>query len=205
MKILNIPFIVNKELRIFFIPLVLFLQPSSHALEINSDFINEELLRVQTDPDHTIEIAIQAPIEFVFEFLSKKLDKYVANAVAVEFDHSNSENPAEIGVGSIRKTTMENSEILVQRFLQFEPSSYYAYFTDMNMSTLDAPLDYSLARYELSSSSIDDTILRVSVVYKSTTRLLVFFVRRAFNSTLKKDFENAARIIASEYKQTKEN
>ncbi len=199
MKILNISLSFNKELRFLFIVFIFFSQ-SSQASEISSDFINEELLRVQTDPDHSIEIAIQAPIGFVFEFLSKKLNEYVAGAVAVEFDHSNSETIAELGVGSIRKTTMENSRVLVQRFLQFEPSSYYAYFTDMNMSTLEAPLDYSLARYELSSSSVDDTILRVSVVYKPTTRLLAFFVRRAFNSALKKDFENAARIIALEYK-----
>ena len=205
MSILIIPLILSKKLRILLIAYTFLLQPSSHAQEISSEFIDEELLRVQIAPDHSIEIAIQAPIEFVFEFLSQNLDEYGTSVVAVEFDHSNSKKAGELGVGSIRKTTLENSEILIQRFLQFEPSSYYAYYTDMNTSTVDAPLVYSLARYELSSPTNDNTILRVSVVYKPTTRLLAFFVRRAFNSALRKDFENAARIIAPQYKQIKGN
>jgi hypothetical protein len=41
----------------------------------------------------------------------------------------------------------------------------------------------------------------VAIVYKSSTRLLAFFVRRAFNSALKRDFERAAEVIKIAYQE----
>jgi hypothetical protein len=95
---------------------------------------------------------------------------------------------------------LANSEKLVQRFLQFDPPYSYAYFTDMEKSTLEAPLDYSIARYELSNTTNEATNLKISVVYRSSSRLLGFFVRRAFVSALEKDFEKAVEIMEIEFR-----
>lgn len=181
----------------------LFANPLIAAPELSSEFISAELQRAEKNPDHSLEILIAAPIEFVFSFLSQRLDQYVAGAVAVEFDHEDSKTKGEMDVGSIRKVTMEDSNFLIQRFLHFDPFSGYSYLTDMKRSSLDAPIAYSIAKYNLSSSGVNETTLRVSVVYKPTTRLLGFFVRRAFNSAFKRDFENAAQIISSEYEKIK--
>ena len=177
--------------------------PLLAAPEISFEFIAAELQRAEKNPDHSVEILIPAPIEFVFGFLSQRLDEYIADAVAVEFDHADSKTEGEVDIGSIRKITLEDSSFLVQRFLRFDPFSEYAYLTDMERSSLDAPIAYSITKYNLSSPAVNETTLHVSVVYKPTTRLLGFFVRRAFNSAFKRDFENAAQVIASEYEKMK--
>ena len=192
--------IIRKVLLVNFF---LIANPVLAAPEISFEFIAAELQRAEKNPDHSVEILISAPIEFVFGFLSQRLDEYIADAVAVEFDHADSKTEGEVDIGSIRKITLEDSSFLVQRFLRFDPFSEYAYLTDMERSSLDAPIAYSITKYNLSSPSVNETTLHVSVVYKPTTRLLGFFVRRAFNSAFKRDFENAAQVIASEYEKMK--
>ena len=192
--------IIRKVLLVNFF---LIANPVLAAPEISFEFITAELQRAETNPDHSVEILIPAPIDFVFGFLSQRLDEYIADAVAVEFDHADSNTEGEVDIGSIRKITLEDSNFLVQRFLRFDPYSGYAYLTDMERSSLDAPIAYSITTYNLSSPAVNETTLRVSVVYKPTTRLLGFFVRRVFNSAFKRDFENAAQVISSEYEKMK--
>ena len=124
-----------------------------YAQEINSKIIEQELSRVKVNPDQSIEVSINAPVQYVFDFLSKRLNEYVEGASAVEFNHSDSEVMGELNIGSIRKLKMENNDFLVQRFLQFKPPYHYAYFTDMEKSTVEAPLNYSLARYKFTAVS----------------------------------------------------
>ena len=136
----------------------------------------------------------------MFNFLSLRLNEYVEGARAIEFNHSNSEASGKLDVGSIRKLTMENDAYLIQKFLQFQLHIGYAYFTDMDESTLEAPLNYSLSRYEFSETKEGQTIVRISVVYQSSSRLLSYFVRRAFSSSLRRDFERAAEAIEFNYR-----
>ena len=184
--------------------LLLAFQPklsTSYAQEINLGLIERELARVQVDPDQSIEISVNAPLSYVFDFLSLRLNEYVEGARAIEFNHSNSETPGKLGVGSVRKLTMESDAYLMQRFLQFKRHTGYAYFTDMDESTLEAPLNYSLSRYEFSEIEEGETIVRISVVYQSSSRLLAFFVSRAFISSLRRDFDRAAKTIEFNYRK----
>ena len=150
----------------------------SAAAELEEEFIQQELARTQFDPDHTVTFEVNAPSDFVFEFLIRRV----------------------ADTGSIRITTMENTEQLVQRILLFEPPFSYAYYTDIKASTIEVPLDYSLARYNLVELDNNRTRLQISVVYKSSSRLLSYFVRRAFNSALESDFELAMHKIEQEYR-----
>ena len=171
----------------------------SAAAELEEEFIQQELARTQLDPDHTVTFEINAPSEFVFQSLIRRVADYASDAVAVEFDHNNSLTPDRLDGGSVRITTMENSDQLVQRILLFDPPLSYAYYTDMNASTIEAPLDYSLARYNLTELDDNRTRVQISVVYKSSSRLLSYFVRRAFNAALESDFELAVHKIEEEY------
>ncbi|MDC0221585.1 hypothetical protein OAL54_07580 [Gammaproteobacteria bacterium] len=185
---------------ILFSWVILLLTSSIYATEIDEDFILQEFQRAQSSPDHSVSFVVNASAEFVFNFLSRRVNRYVSDATGVEFEHSNSDTRGQLGSGSERITTLVNSEKLVQRFLQFDPPNNYAYFTDMEKSTLEAPLDYSIARYELSSITNEVTNLKISVVYRSSSRLLGFFVRRAFVSALEKDFEKAVEIMEIEFR-----
>ena len=166
---------------------------------IPDGLIIQELERAQTEPDSATEVVIDAPIDYVFTFLTTRLHDYVADATTVEFDHAGSPRSDQLGKGSIRTATMQNGELLVQRFLLMDPPREFAYHTDMQRSTLEAPLQYSVGRYRLTELNERQTRLHVAVTYRPTSRLFGFIVRRAFSSALRRDFERAAGIISSTY------
>lgn len=170
--------------------------------EITESFIVDELARTQSDPDSEISLAINAPRDFVFDFLTRRVHEYVSDARAVEFDHDSSVQANQLGVGSERRIIMASDEFLLQRFLVVEPPSSFAYFVDMGRSTLSAPLVYSISRYQLTETTPETTQLDIAVVYQSSTRLLAFLVRRGFNSALERDFAAAVAIIEAEYLAT---
>ena len=166
---------------------------------IPDGLIIQELERAQTEPDSATEVVIDAPVDYVFTFLTTRLHDYVADATALEFDHSGSPRSDQLGEGSVRTTTMQNGELLVQRFLLMDPPREFAYHTDMQSSTLEAPLQYSVGRYRLTELNERKTRLNVAVTYRATSQLFGFIVRRAFSSALRRDFERAAGIISSAY------
>ncbi|MGA0288428.1 MAG: SRPBCC family protein [Pseudohongiellaceae bacterium] len=192
---------MRDNLRIRFLLAFLAVMPASPAgsQTIPDGLIIQELERAQTEPDSATEVMIDAPIDYVFTFLTTRLHDYVADATAVEFDHSGSPRSEQLGKGSIRTATMQNGELLVQRFLLMDPPREFAYHTDMQRSTLEAPLQYSVGRYRLTELNERQTRLNVAVTYRATSRLFGFIVRRAFSSALRRDFERAAGIISSAY------
>lgn len=192
---------MRDNLRIRFLLAFLAVMPASPAgsQTIPDGLIIQELERAQTEPDSATEVVIDAPIDYVFTFLTTRLHDYVADATAVEFDHSGSPRSDQLGKGSIRTATMQNGELLVQRFLLMDPPREFAYHTDMQRSTLEAPLQYSVGRYRLTELNERQTRLNVAVTYRATSRLFGFIVRRAFSSALRRDFERAAGIISSAY------
>lgn len=192
---------MRDNLRIRFLLAFLAVMPASLAgsQTIPDSLIIQELERAQTEPDSATEVMIDAPIDYVFTFLTTRLHDYVADATAVELDHSGSPRSEQLGKGSIRTATMQNGELLVQRFLLMDPPREFAYHSDMQRSTLEAPLQYSVGRYRLTELNERQTRLNVAVTYRATSRLFGFIVRRAFSSALRRDFERAAGIISSAY------
>ena len=194
-----------KHVRKLFLPtlMVFAISGSYGADEINgrldSEFISAELRRSLTDPDSKVQVKVAAPRDYVFSFLTGRLDEYADGAVALEFDHAESATSKRLDQGSLRITTMDNRETLVQRFLLLNAPSEFAYFTDMERSTLSAPLKYSVTRYSLITLDRETTELSVAVTYEASSRLFTFLVNRAFNSALRRDFERAAEIIAEKY------
>ena len=166
---------------------------------ISEGLIIQELERAQTNPDSATQIVINAPTNYVFTFLTKRLNEYVTDANALEFDHLGSAILGKLSVGSLRTVTMQNGDLLVQRFLVIDKPREFAYYTNMQRSTLEAPLRYSVSRYRLTELSDGRTQLDVAVTYRATSRLFAFIVRRAFSLALKRDFERAADIISNAY------
>ena len=167
---------------------------------IDQSVIATELDRTFNDPDSEVIIDIDAPRDFVFDFLINHVDEFADNADSLDFDNSGARVPGALGIGSERIITLTEGETLLQRFLMFDPPVGYAYHVDMARSTVDIPLEYSISRYQLSEMDAGSTRLEVSVVYESNARLLGFIIRRAVKSTLRREFEKAASIIEAEYK-----
>ncbi|MFK7864129.1 MAG: hypothetical protein AB8B95_07900 [Pseudohongiellaceae bacterium] len=168
------------------------------AAQVEEKFIQQELERVGTDPENSVTILVDAPVEFVFKFLMERLDLYTEDAVSVSFDVKGT-GEISAAVGTERTTVMASGETLVQRFLQMDAYNSYAYFTDISKSTLSVPLKYSLAKYDFVSLSSNKTQVKISVVYQPSSRLTAFIVRRLFNSAFERDFNNAATMMSEIY------
>lgn len=164
----------------------------------DSEFIQAELERAERNPEKSVTISVDAPADYVFRFLMERLDLYTKDAETITFN-TGTRNSIQASVGTERTTTMKEGGTLVQRFLIMEPSSTYAYFTDISKSTLSVPLKYSLAKYVFSQRDANTTTVKISVVYQPTSRLTGFIVRRLFNSAFERDFKNAAKIMSERY------
>jgi len=181
---------------------LLLLAPVVIAAEALDDtFIAAELQRTAEAPDVVAQVSIAAPVDFVFAFLTRQPHRYTADAATVSFDHAASAAPGQLGPGSERVIGLRSGETLVQRFLLVDAPNSYAYLTDMSRSTLSAPLRYSITRYTLTATGPAESRLQVALVYQPSSRLLAFFVRRAFQSALQRDFDRAAQLIAAQWQQ----
>ena len=179
--------------------LAVMLMPPAWSQTISEGLIIQELERAQTNPDSATQIIINAPTDYVFIFLTKRLNEYVTDVNALEFDHLGSAILGKLSVGSLRTVTMQNGDLLFQRFLVIDKPREFAYYTNMQRSTLEAPLRYSVSRYRLTELSDGRTQLDVAVTYRATSRIFAFIVQRAFSFALKRDFERAADIISNAY------
>ena len=186
-------------IRFFCATLAVMLASPVWSQPVPEGLIFQELDRTQTKPDSTAQVVIDAPIDYVFAFLTPRLHEYVEGASALGFDHSGAARPDKLSTGTLRIATMNSGDFLVQRFLVIDKPKEFAYYTDMDRSTLEAPLKYSVSRYRLTELNDGRTMLNVAVTYRATSRLFAFIVRRAFSSALKRDFERAAGIIGSAY------
>lgn len=176
------------------------LQTAAAQTGYDDEFIQRELERVVTDPENSVTIDVDAPVDYVFEFLMERLDLYTEDAQTVSFD-SDPELKPRARVGTERTTVMSDGGTLVQRFLEVEPASTYAYFTDISKSTLSVPLKYSLAKYQFSETGAEKSQVTISVVYEPSSRLTAFIVRRLFNSAFERDFKGAAAIMSQRYSE----
>lgn len=167
------------------------------ASEFDSSFIEREVSRADSEPDNSTTIVVRQPVELVFDALLSRLAEYSVDITSIDFDNSTADTPGTLGVGSKRITTMEDGEILVQRIVIYEPPRRFAYFTDMALSTVRVPIDYSIGHYTFTEQTDGSVEAAVSVVYKPSSRLTAFLVRIGFNRALVSDFEKAEAYLNS--------
>ncbi len=167
------------------------------ASNIDRVFIEAEVSRAKSEPDNSTSIRVEQPLALVFDALLSRLAEYTEDITSIDFDHSLAETPGVLGIGSRRITTMVDGKTLVQRIVLFEPPLRFAYFTDMSLSTVRVPIDYSIGYYTFTEQSDDSVVATVSVTYKPSSRLTAFLVRIGFNRALVKDFEKAETYLNS--------
>lgn len=177
--------------------LCLIVVQAASAAEYSSDFIRSEVLRAEENPDSGTSIRVDMAIELVFDALLSRLDEYTEDVASVSFEHDSSSMPGALGVGSERITTMTDGNILVQRIVTYRPPEEFAYFTDMALSTVSVPIDYSVGHYRFIELDDDIVEARVSVAYKPSSRLTALLVRIGFNRALTRDFRNAEAYLNS--------
>jgi hypothetical protein len=174
---------------------LLFANQTMAQRPFDESFAAIEMQRAINDPDTQVSLNVAAPVQEVFDALLKQVDKYSDDAVKVSFDNAGSETAERVGVGSIRRTEMKNGDLLFQRIIHFNEPFSFAYFTDMTLSTVGAPLDYTVGYYEvqqLANSTVEAT---VSVAYQPSSLLSGFILRRLFNRAVRQDFAKAEQYL----------
>lgn len=167
------------------------------ASDYDNQFVRAELERARINPDDSTTLDVAQPIEVVFDALLTRLAEYSEDIAGISFDHSGAENTGELGVGSLRITTMDDGTRLVQRIITFDPPREFAYFTDMSLSSVTAPIDYSIGHYSFTDRRDGRVGALVSVVYKPSSRLTAFLVRLGFSRALSRDFRKAENYLNS--------
>lgn len=173
---------------------------SSHAQpanEFSDSFIREQFEKAKSDPNNRVLLDIDQSIEMVFQALLAELPDYSDDIISTLFDNSNSLRRDELDIGSRRISTMENEDILIQKIILFDPPNSFAYFTEMSESTVNAPIDYSIGLYQLTEQANGRTAVKVSAVFRSSSRLTAFLVRFAFNRAFEQDFKNTEEYLNS--------
>lgn len=165
------------------------------AATLSEQEITQELQRAESDPDQRVHFKTLAPPDYVFNFLLRRVPEYSTDASALRF----ADPASDVGVGSERITVMAGGDLLSQRILRYEPVTEYAYFTDIQRSSVDIPLRYSIGHYRFQETENGGTEVWVSVVFEPSSRLFAFLVRSAFNRALKRDFQRAATLIDQIY------
>jgi len=160
-----------------------------------AEFISTELQRAKTGPDHRVTIAVNAPIEDVFDALLMRLAEFSSEVQSITFAESGDGGPQTIGIGSERTTVLASGKTLIQRVVEFNPPYTFAYFTDMQKSDASVPIDYSIGQYQLMQQDDGTVQAQVSVVFKPSSRLTGFIVRRALKYSLNREFEEAEEFL----------
>ena len=161
------------------------------ASDYDSQFVRAELERARINPDDSTTLSVAQPIEIVFDALLTRLAEYSEDIAGISFDHGGAENTGELGVGSLRITTMDDGTRIVQRIIAFDPPREFAYFTDMSLSSVRAPIDYSIGHYSFTEQQDRRVEALVSVAYRPGSRLTAFLVRLGFSRALSRDFRKA--------------
>jgi hypothetical protein len=185
---------------IFLLIAIFSIGSSSHAqLEgaYSDSFIAEQLRNAKNTPNNQIVFEVNQPIDIVFTALLSELPNYSDEVLRLTFDNSKSLIPGKINLGSRRISVMKNEERLVQKIIKFDPPNSFAYFTEMSQSTVNVPLDYSVGYYHFTEHTKGETKIKVSTVYKASSRLTGFLVRLGFKRAFNKDFEKAEMYLNS--------
>lgn len=167
------------------------------ASAYSDQFIGAELERARLNPDNTTTLEVAQPIDLVFDALLTRLAEYSEDIAGVSFDHDNALVAGELGIGSLRITHMDDGTRLVQKIIVFDPPRAFAYFTDMSLSSVSAPIDYSIGYYRFEEQAIDRISATVSVTYQPSSRLTAFLVRLGFGRALSRDFRRAEDYLNS--------
>ncbi len=177
--------------------LLLTSQPVAQQL-FDTNFAKNEMQRAISNPDTQVSLTVSASKQRVFDALLKQVDRYSEDAISVTFDHSGSESINALGIGSVRRTEMGNGDLLFQRIIHVDEPNSFAYFTDMTLSTVNVPLDYTVGYYSLQQLSSSVVQATVSVAYQPSSRLTGFVVRRLFNRAVRQDFAKAEQYLNAE-------
>ncbi len=168
----------------------------SAAEAMTDEMIAAELQRAINDPDSAVVYQVDRTKEELFDYLLANLADYSEEVVSIDFDHSRSMEPGDLGIGSDRIVNLSDGSFIVHHFLKVDPPGSFACLTDMSRSTAEIPIDYSIVHYQLSESGNEQTTMQVAATFRPSSRLLSVFIRQAFDSALETDFSKVQELLA---------
>lgn len=146
-----------------------------------------------------IEMRFDAPPSEVLPQLLTRVDLYDPTVVEVRFDHSLSETPGEMDVGSRRICVFDDGRELVEPLLVYEPPYAYGYTVDSEVSTMSLPVREIFLLYDFTETQDGDTKLIVRAFYDPQVPDMGAIIEPVLTGTLRRTFQTATDVFGGTY------
>ncbi|MEX3017622.1 SRPBCC family protein [Gymnodinialimonas hymeniacidonis] len=147
----------------------------------------------------TIELQFRSPPEEIFPQLLTRVDLYDPNVIEVRFDHSQSENPGQFGVGSLRICVFADGRELVEPIVIYDPPYSYGYTVDHEASTMSLPVSDIVLIYSFRPAESAATHLNVQAFYDPRIPGTVPVIEPVLTGTLRRTFQTAVDVFGGTY------
>ena len=145
-----------------------------------------------------VEVRFEGPSSEVIPNLLTRVDLFDPTIEAVRFDHSQSDSPGEMGVGSRRICVFTDGRELVEPLLVYDPPRAYAYTVDADASTMALPVREIVLFYEFQEDG-DGTVVTVHAFYDPKIPGTGPVIEPVLTGTLRRTFQTATEVFGGEY------
>lgn len=146
-----------------------------------------------------LEMRFDASPSEVLPQLLRQVDLYDSTVVEVRFDHSLSETPGKINVGSRRICVFADGRELVEPLVVYDPPHAYGYTVDAEVSTLPLPVREIVLLYNFTEAQDGGTALTVRAFYDPLVPGTEAIIEPVLTGTLRRTFQTATEVFGGVY------
>ena len=139
-----------------------------------------------------------SPSEILPQLLTR-VDLYDSTVVEVHFDHSLSETPGQINIGSRRICVFADGRELVEPLVVYDPPHAYGYTVDAEVSTLPLPVRTIVLLYDFTEVQDGGTALTVRAFYDPLVSGTEDIIEPVLTGTLRRTFQTAVEVLGGAY------
>lgn len=169
------------------------------AADVEERALTEAALHTDATLRRVIEVRFDDPAHEVLPKLLTRVDLYDPAIIEVRFDHSASETPGQMGVGSHRICVFDDGRLLVEPLAVYDPPHAYGYTVDTAASTLSLPVSEIALLYDFRTTADSGTALTVRAFYDPRVPGTGPIIEPVLTGTLRRTFTTAAELFGGAY------
>lgn len=146
-----------------------------------------------------VSVRFDQPPAEVLPLLLTRVDLYDPGIVEVRFDHSQSEVPGQLGVGSRRICVFADGRELVEPLVVYDPPYAYGYTVDADASTMNLPVSDIVLLYAFEANEAGGTDLIVQAYFDPRIPGTGPVIEPVLTGTLRRTFQTATETFGGAY------
>ncbi|MEM9360880.1 MAG: SRPBCC family protein [Pseudomonadota bacterium] len=165
---------------------------------VAQDAIDQAQVLTQATYRRIVDVRFESAPSEVIPNLLTRVDLFDPTISEVRFDHSQSETPGEMGVGSRRICIFTDGRELVEPLLVYDPPRAYAYTVDAQASTMALPVREILLFYAFQDDG-DGTLVTIHAFYDPSIPVTGPVIEPVLTGTLRRTCQTAAQVFGGAY------